>query len=571
MEPRAKKIRLDSTQIPASIPEEVRTYEEWASYPVDVLQLVCSQVGLAPAGSVHEMAQRLVGFFQLAGAGAAGGPGTSPAGGNASNWSPSAAPVASVPAVPPPVAPPMVPPFQFARLGLAADVPEEVIQPFHDLAQEVVPLRGDELTSFFRDAIRREAIALAQAWSVPPASCAAAPVSVPTLLPPAPPAAPAPSSPARPTSHGSVSHSGLATPPPLLEKLRTGGGVPVQSMRAAAHADDGAVPRLGVALTLRRRLLDNSVAASTSRVYGSGLNQYLAFCREVGIPHPFPLREFVLELFVALLRTYLAGLQHFSFRFGFPMKVAGMHSLGFVLRGLRRSQADRFTRPPRRPITVTTLILLRAYIHRRFPARDAVMLLAAILSAFFGLLRSAEYCSPSPRRFDPAVHLQYRDLTLDPARGVASLRIKASKTDPFREGASVRLCRTGSALCPFTALHQLLGAHPTFVGPLFAFQDGSYLTRAPLGAHPPGGLSFLLRPQHPLLPHRGRVRRGGHGFLLGHDPGPRAVAGRLLPALRPAPSQVRVPRPTKHAEVFGVTRGGRACGRGGGARRLALL
>ena len=75
-----------------------------------------------------------------------------------------------------------------------------------------------------------------------------------------------------------------------------------------------------------------------------------------------------------------------------------------------------------------------------------------------------------------------------------------------------------------------------------------------------GGLSFLLRPQHPLLPHRGRVRRGGHGFLLGHDPGPRAVAGRLLPALRPAPSQVRVPCPTTHAEVFGVTRGGRACG-----------
>ena len=214
MEPRAKKIRLDSTQIPASIPEEVRTYEEWASYPVDVLQLVCSQVGLAPAGSVHEMAQRLVGFFQLAGAGAAGGPGTSPAGGNASNWSPSAAPVASVPAVPPPVAPPMVPPFQFARLGLAADVPEEVIQPFHDLAQEVVPLRGDELTSFFRDAIRREAIALAQAWSVPPASCAAAPVSAPTLLPPAPPAAPAPvHQPAPPPTVQSLTQA-LPPPPP---------------------------------------------------------------------------------------------------------------------------------------------------------------------------------------------------------------------------------------------------------------------------------------------------------------------------------------------------------------------
>ena len=244
-------------------------------------------------------------------------------------------------------------------------------------------------------------------------------------------------------------------------------------MWAAAHADDGAVPHLGVALTLRRRLLDNSMAASTSRVYGSGLNQYLAFCREVGIPHPFPLREFVLEMFVALrgtrlsvatLRTYLAGLQHFSFRFGFPTKVAGMHSLGFVLRGLRRSQADRFTWPPWRPITVTTLILLRAYIHRRFPARDAVMLLAAIFSAFFGLLRSAEYCSPSPRRFDPAVHLQYRDLT---PRGVASLRIKASKTDLFREGASMR--------------------RPVVRIPGRVIPDPG-----PLGAHPPGGLSFLL-------------------------------------------------------------------------------
>ena len=198
------------------------------------------------------------------------------------------------------------------------------------------------------------------------------------------------------------------------------------------HADDGSVSRLGVALTLRRRLLANSVAASTSRVYGSGLNQYLAFCREVGIPHPFPLQEFVQELFVAFQDTHLsvatlcmywAELQHFSFRFGFPTKVADMHSLGFVLHGLHHSQAESFTWPPRRPITVTTLILLHAYIRCHFPARDAIMLLAAIFSAFFGLLRSAEYCSPSLHRFDPGVHLQYCNLTLDPERGVASLSI----------------------------------------------------------------------------------------------------------------------------------------------------
>ena len=127
-------------------------------------------------------------------------------------------------------------------------------------------------------------------------------------------------------------------------------------MRDTAHADDGSVPRLGVALTLRRRLLANCVAASTSRVYGSGLNQYLALCREVGIPHPSPPppQEFVLELFVALrgtclsvatLRTYLAGLQHFRFRFGFPTKVAAC-----ILSGLccAASNAHRPTASPGR-------------------------------------------------------------------------------------------------------------------------------------------------------------------------------------------------------------------------------
>ena len=52
------------------------------------------------------------------------------------------------------------------------------------------------------------------------------------------------------------------------------------------------------------------------------------------------------------------------------------------------------------------------------------------------------------------------------------------------------------------------------------------------------------------------------------------MAGRLLPALRPAPRQVRVPRPTTHAEVFGVTRGGRVCGGAvapGGWRSCSLL
>ena len=61
---------------------------------------LCSQVGLASAGSKHDMVS---GFFPKASAGAAGGPGPATAGGNDSTWSPSgghATQVASVPPVP---------------------------------------------------------------------------------------------------------------------------------------------------------------------------------------------------------------------------------------------------------------------------------------------------------------------------------------------------------------------------------------------------------------------------------------------------------------------------------------
>ena len=74
--------------------------------------------------------------------------------------------------------------------------------------------------------------------------------------------------------------------------------------------------------------------------------------------HPFPLREYTLKLFLALrgvrlsaatLKFYLAGLQPWI-----PQQDLG-HALSYVLRGLWRSQGARFTRPPRWPITVTTV------------------------------------------------------------------------------------------------------------------------------------------------------------------------------------------------------------------------
>ena len=56
--------------------------------------------------------------------------------------------------------------------------------------------------------------------------------------------------------------------------------------------------------------------------------------------------------------------------------------------------------------------------------------------------------------------------------------IKQYKTDPFRQGCTLVLGRTGKILCPVSSLMAFLVTRGSQSGPLFTFQDGSYLTRA---------------------------------------------------------------------------------------------
>ena len=72
---------------------------------------------------------------------------------------------------------------------------------------------------------------------------------------------------------------------------------------------------------------------------------------------------------------------------------------------------------------------------------------------FCGFLRSGEVVVPSQAGYDPAFHLSYGDVMVDNTRAPTFLevRIKASKTDPFRKGVSVFLGVTGRELCPVAA------------------------------------------------------------------------------------------------------------------------
>ena len=111
--------------------------------------------------------------------------------------------------------------------------------------------------------------------------------------------------------------------------------------------------------------------------------------------------------------------------------------------------------------------------------KDFIMLWAACCMGFFGFMRAGEFAVAQVSEFDPAVSLCPGDIAVDSHQNptVVQVRLKQSKTDPFRRGVSIFLGRTWADLCPVTAVLAYVAVRPAVNGPLFVFKDGSFLTR----------------------------------------------------------------------------------------------
>ena len=202
--------------------------------------------------------------------------------------------------------------------------------------------------------------------------------------------------------------------------------------------------------------------------------------------HPLPLLEVVLENFCVSLanriayksiKVYLSGVQYFSKIQGCTVLIKNMHRLKYLLKGIRRSQSNSFDRAPRPPVTWPMLQKICQFLTHTETPFDRDMLTAAVLLAYFGMFRVSEYTCPSTSTYDPEVHLSYQDVFIDWGRGLAFINIKMSKTDPFREGVSVRISVVGHHLCPVHALAKFMVRRGNTPGPLFSFQNGAFLTR----------------------------------------------------------------------------------------------
>ena len=209
------------------------------------------------------------------------------------------------------------------------------------------------------------------------------------------------------------------------------------------------------------------------------------------------------------VRSYIAGVRYAQIKKGWPDPQWGsMPRLGQVLRSIRRVRAEKGCREKvRLPISPEPMLQLKKNWQRR-NGFDATMLWAATCLCFFGCLRAGEVTAPERGKFYPKAHLTFDDMPVDRAEDPTrlSVRLKASKTDQFREGTVIHLGRTGQALCPVAAMLAYLVRRKEGEGPLFRFEDGRLLTRA-----------WLVREVKEALEEGGVGSTGnsGHSFRIG--------------------------------------------------------
>lgn len=228
---------------------------------------------------------------------------------------------------------------------------------------------------------------------------------------------------------------------------------------------------------------------ATKRSYKAGTRQYNQFCEQFSLPSN-PTSEKTLLLFVthlatrglsyATIKVYLAAVRYIHVAAGhhnaFDLQFTPrLHQL---LRGIRKESS---TTPPRQrlPITIKLMQKIKHLLTKQPTTYQSTMLWAACCVAFFGFLRVSEFTVPSQHSYDQLNHLSLADLTLNNRRSptVVQIHIKHSKTDPFRQGASVFLSKTHKGICPVRAIIDYLIVRGGKEGPLFLWPDGTMLTR----------------------------------------------------------------------------------------------
>ena len=175
------------------------------------------------------------------------------------------------------------------------------------------------------------------------------------------------------------------------------------------------------------------------------------------------------------IKVYLSAIRYMHIVNGHNLDLKSFLRLQYILKGIKRSQgSSKFTGLP---ITLTHLTLFQLLLSN--PSFDNIMLWAALTMAFLGFLRVSEFTCTG--RFNPNIHIKPKDITFLPSKHnpmYMQIHLKVSKTDPFRSGVTLSVGRTGSHICPLTAMTRYISILPlNLSGLLFHKESGKPLTR----------------------------------------------------------------------------------------------
>lgn len=178
------------------------------------------------------------------------------------------------------------------------------------------------------------------------------------------------------------------------------------------------------------------------------------------------------------IKVYLSAVRSLYIDHGFPAPLVGCLRLQRLLRGIKRVQGP--VTPRRLPITIDHLRVIQRSLD--LSTADHMMLWAACCLGFFGFLRAGEFTVNST--FHPSTHMTVSDVQADSLVNPTcfKVRIKCSKTDPFRAGCDIYLGRGVGLVCPIVALGNYLSQRGATPGPLFRFSSGRPLTRQQLSS-----------------------------------------------------------------------------------------
>jgi len=113
---------------------------------------------------------------------------------------------------------------------------------------------------------------------------------------------------------------------------------------------------------------------------------------------------------------------------------------------------------------------------------DHCMSWAACSLGYFGFLCASKFSVPNLSSFSSPLHLGVQDIAVDSPSATSCMRIKikGSKTDPFRKGCLIHIGVGRHPLCAVHALMTYLAFTGDAPGPLFLFQSGQPLSHSVL-------------------------------------------------------------------------------------------